>query len=97
MPSGSQIRAARGLLGWSASELAERSDVTLRTIQRFETAEGVPPNRSGSTRSGPPSRLRASSFSATRKIAPACAYAGKYGPSISVSDILLGETFPCSL
>jgi transcriptional regulator with XRE-family HTH domain len=47
MPSGSQIRAARGLLGWSASELAERSDVTLRTIQRFETAEGVPPNRSG--------------------------------------------------
>ncbi len=47
MPSGSQIRAARGLLGWSASELAERSEVTLRTIQRFETAEGVPPNRSG--------------------------------------------------
>jgi transcriptional regulator with XRE-family HTH domain len=47
MPSGSQIRAARGLLGWSASELAERAEVTLRTIQRFETAEGVPPNRSG--------------------------------------------------
>ena len=47
MPSGSQIRAARGLLGWSASELAERSEVTLRTIQRFETVEGVPPNRSG--------------------------------------------------
>jgi transcriptional regulator with XRE-family HTH domain len=47
MPSGSQIRAARSLLGWSASELAERSEVTLRTIQRFETVEGVPPNRSG--------------------------------------------------
>jgi transcriptional regulator with XRE-family HTH domain len=47
MPSGSQIRAARGLLGWSASELAERSEVTLRTIQRFETADGIPPNRSG--------------------------------------------------
>jgi transcriptional regulator with XRE-family HTH domain len=47
MPSGSQIRAARGLLGWSASELAEHSEVTLRTIQRFETADGIPPNRSG--------------------------------------------------
>jgi transcriptional regulator with XRE-family HTH domain len=47
MPSGSQIRAARGLLGWSASELAEHAEVTLRTIQRFETVEGVPPNRSG--------------------------------------------------
>jgi len=47
MPSGSQIRAARGLLGWSASQLAEHAEVTLRTIQRFETAEGVPPNRSG--------------------------------------------------
>jgi transcriptional regulator with XRE-family HTH domain len=47
MPSGSQIRAARGLLGWSASDLAERSEVTLRTIQRFETVEGIPANRSG--------------------------------------------------
>jgi predicted transcriptional regulator len=47
MPSGSQIRAARGLLGISAAELAERASVTWKTIQRFETAEGVPPNRSG--------------------------------------------------
>jgi transcriptional regulator with XRE-family HTH domain len=47
MPSGSQIRAARGLLGISAAELAERAGVTWKTIQRFETAEGVPPNRSG--------------------------------------------------
>jgi transcriptional regulator with XRE-family HTH domain len=47
MPSGSQIRAARGLLGWSASQLAEHAEVTLRTIQRFETLEGVPPSRTG--------------------------------------------------
>jgi predicted transcriptional regulator len=47
MPSGSQIRAARGLLGISAAELAERAGVTWKTIQRFETVEGVPPNRSG--------------------------------------------------
>jgi predicted transcriptional regulator len=47
MPSGSQIRAARGLLGISAAELAERAGVTWKTIQRFETAEGIPANRSG--------------------------------------------------
>jgi predicted transcriptional regulator len=47
MPSGSQIRAARGLLGISAAELAEHAGVTWKTIQRFETIEGVPPNRSG--------------------------------------------------
>ena len=47
MPSGSQIRAARGLLGISAAELAERAGVTWKTIQRFETADGIPPNRSG--------------------------------------------------
>ncbi len=47
MPSGSQIRAARCLLGISAAELAERAGVTWKTIQRFETDEGIPPNRSG--------------------------------------------------
>jgi transcriptional regulator with XRE-family HTH domain len=47
MPSGSQIRAARGLLGISAAELAERAGVTWKTIQRFETVEGIPANRSG--------------------------------------------------
>jgi len=47
MPSGSQIRGARGLVGISAAELAERAGVTWKTIQRFETAEGVPPSRSG--------------------------------------------------
>ena len=47
MPSGSQIRAARGLLGISAVELAELAGVTWKTVQRFETVEGVPPSRSG--------------------------------------------------
>ncbi len=47
MPSGSQIRAARGLLGISAVELAELAGVTWKTIQRFETSEGIPANRSG--------------------------------------------------
>ena len=42
-----QIRAARALLRISAAELAEASGVDLRTIQRFEKAEGIPKSRSG--------------------------------------------------
>jgi DNA-binding XRE family transcriptional regulator len=40
---GAQIRAARGLLDWTASELAKRSGVARMTIQRFEKHQGVPP------------------------------------------------------
>ena len=47
MISAAQIRAARAILDISATELAELSEVTWRTIQRFETADGVPPSRSG--------------------------------------------------
>jgi transcriptional regulator with XRE-family HTH domain len=31
-----QIRAGRGLLNWSARELAEAADVSLNTVQRLE-------------------------------------------------------------
>jgi len=37
--TGAQIRAARALLGWSATDLSQRSAVSLRTIQRAELAE----------------------------------------------------------
>jgi len=47
MVSAAQIRAARALLGISAAELSEVSGVDLRTIQRFETAEGLRKSRSG--------------------------------------------------
>lgn len=47
MVSSSQIRAARGLLGISAAELANVSGVTWRTVQRFEAVNGIPPSRSG--------------------------------------------------
>ena len=47
MISGEQIRAARALLGLSASELAEASGVGWATIQRFESQNGVPASRSG--------------------------------------------------
>ena len=40
MPSAQQIRAARGLLGWSARELAQRAGVHLTTVQRMERSKG---------------------------------------------------------
>jgi len=35
-----QIRAARGLLGWSQSELAKRAGLSLPTVKRLETETG---------------------------------------------------------
>ena len=45
MISGRQIRAARGLLGISATDLARRSRVGWATIQRIENEDGVPSSR----------------------------------------------------
>ena len=45
--TGAQIRAARGLLGISAAALAQGAGVTWKTVQRFESHEGIPPSRSG--------------------------------------------------
>ena len=42
MLTGSQIRAARAFLRWSAQELADRSGVGLRTLVRAEAVDGVP-------------------------------------------------------
>lgn len=36
-PTGKQITAARGLLGWSQAELAEAAGVAEMTIRRFES------------------------------------------------------------
>lgn len=46
MITGAQLRAARGLLHWSARELAEAAGVGLATVQRFEVDDGVPTGRS---------------------------------------------------
>ena len=35
-----QLRAARGLLGWSQAELAERAGLSLPTVKRLEGAFG---------------------------------------------------------
>jgi len=40
--TGSQIRAARGLLGWTISELAERASISYAALQRAEAIDGLP-------------------------------------------------------
>jgi ribosome-binding protein aMBF1 (putative translation factor) len=37
-----QILAARGLLGWSKTDLAERAKLSVITIKRFEAGFGPP-------------------------------------------------------
>ena len=46
MLTSEQIRAARSLLRWTAQDLADRSGVSWRTIQRLESATGVPASHS---------------------------------------------------
>lgn len=40
MISGEQCRAARGLIGWTARQLAEAARVGVMTISRFEAGQG---------------------------------------------------------
>ncbi|MFH1010601.1 MAG: helix-turn-helix transcriptional regulator, partial [bacterium] len=42
MITGSQIRAARALLNWSAAHLAEQCKLSWATIQRMESVDGIP-------------------------------------------------------
>ena len=42
MLSSSQIRAARALLGWSGTDLAEKSGVGITTLRRYELQMGIP-------------------------------------------------------
>jgi transcriptional regulator with XRE-family HTH domain len=44
--TGEQIRAGRALLGWEQNELAERANVSLKTIKRMEATSGVVDARS---------------------------------------------------
>ena len=45
MISSLQLRAARAMLNWSATELAERAGTSRNTIQRLEQSDGVPASR----------------------------------------------------
>ena len=42
MISSNQIRAARALLGWSGTDLANRSGVGITTLRRYELQDGIP-------------------------------------------------------
>jgi hypothetical protein len=42
MITGAQIRAGRGLIRWTAHELAERTKLGVATIRRSEAADGEP-------------------------------------------------------
>jgi hypothetical protein len=44
--TGSQIRAGRALLGWSAATLAEQAAVSEATVRRAETVDHTPRMRS---------------------------------------------------
>ncbi len=37
-----QLKAARNMLGWSAAELAKRSNLGVTTIRRYELQVGIP-------------------------------------------------------
>jgi len=43
MITGSQIRAARALLGWTSEHLARESGVSYATISKIEQVAGIPP------------------------------------------------------
>ena len=45
--TGHQIRAARGALNWSVSDLSEKSGVGTATIVRYESSQDVPIARKG--------------------------------------------------
>jgi len=45
MITSEQIRAARALLRWSAQDLADKSEIGFRTVQRFESESGIPASR----------------------------------------------------
>jgi len=46
MITGAQVRAAKALLNWSGSVLAERAGIAISTIRRIESIDGVLPSAS---------------------------------------------------
>ena len=42
MITSGQIKAARGLTGWTARQLAEKAEIGFSTLIRLESEEGVP-------------------------------------------------------
>jgi ribosome-binding protein aMBF1 (putative translation factor) len=51
MITGSQIRAARALLGWTTQHLANQSGIHFATISRIEQTDGTPATRTSTLQS----------------------------------------------
>ena len=45
--TGTQIRAARAVCGWSVREMSDLSGIGTSTIKRYEAENGVPASRKG--------------------------------------------------
>ncbi|MDA8230738.1 MAG: helix-turn-helix transcriptional regulator [Magnetospirillum sp.] len=71
------MRAARAYLRWSAKDLAEKSGVSLPTIQRMESASGVPSAMAPNLEA-----VRAALESAGIVFIPAGSYQGDGGPGV---------------
>jgi transcriptional regulator with XRE-family HTH domain len=46
MITGAQVRAAKALIKWSGSDLAQNANVSISSIRRIEAADGVPDSTS---------------------------------------------------
>jgi transcriptional regulator with XRE-family HTH domain len=45
--TGTQLRAARAVCGWSVREVSDLSGIGTSTIKRYETEHGIPASRKG--------------------------------------------------
>ena len=45
--TGTQLRAARAVCGWSVREVSDLSGIGTSTIKRYESEDGVPASRKG--------------------------------------------------
>lgn len=46
MLTGSQVRAAKAMLGWSGADLAQKAGVSLSSVRRIVAHDGIPEDQS---------------------------------------------------
>ena len=66
-----QIRAARALLGWSQTQLAEAAERSLPTIKRLERGDGAGPAVSDDVREAVQRAMEKPALSSLRRMAAA--------------------------
>ncbi|WP_223072758.1 helix-turn-helix transcriptional regulator [Erythrobacter sp. SCSIO 43205] len=88
-----QIKAARGALGWSVQDLADRTGVGTATISRYELANAVP--RANLVRFGQRLKPPVSNSSARPMIDLASVLASRRPPMSLVQAFRNRRAFPC--